>query len=57
MIQWDVLKYNDQDKSRMDQCLLASGFFIVEKCKLFKEMHSEVLEDYGVKLKISERIS
>jgi hypothetical protein len=28
-IAWDLLKYNDQNKLRMDQSLLATGFFIV----------------------------
>lgn len=29
-IAWDLLKYNDQNKLRMDQSLLATGFFIVQ---------------------------
>ena len=49
-IAWDLLKYNDQNKSRMDQSLLATGFFIVQQCQLFKDMHSANIEDFGVRL-------
>lgn len=54
VIAWDVLPHNDQ--KRMEQSMLATGCFIVQQCKLFTNVYSELIEDYGVRLVNHEQI-
>jgi len=42
------LKFNTGDEKRLNECRLASGFFIVHEQQLFSKPFSEEVKDYGV---------
>ena len=44
----DNLPYNQDDDERLDNSMIAAGYFLVEQCKLFRDVFSTSIFAYGI---------
>jgi hypothetical protein len=46
----DILPYNQDDPKRLEDSLIAGGFFLVDQCGLFLETFNQSIFAYGIRI-------